>query len=185
MMISPQDAECLGDFSRWLEGLGSDARALAQLVKDAGQPEPVRVFAAGALNYLLKSADLIPAGIEDLGFIDDAFAWRTSARLAREPGGAVQADDTGLLARFAQESERVVGFLGDLAPRFERRVEAQAATEVRGRSVAALLENAGLADQLSSEVEAWANGYVAPRFNQTPYELVKLRSFFAARLSDN
>jgi hypothetical protein len=184
MMLSPQDAESLGDFSRWLEGLGNDARALAQLLKDPAQPELVRGFAAGALNYLLKSADMIPAGIEDLGFIEAAFAWRTSARLAREPGGAVHADSTGLLARFAEESGKVAGFLGELAPRFERRVEAQAAVEVRGRSVAPVLESPELAEQLSSEAEAWANGYVAPRFNESPYELVKLRSFFAARLSD-
>jgi hypothetical protein len=184
MTLTPQDAENLGDFSRWLEGLGDDARALARLLTDSGQPEPVRAFAAGALNYLLKSADLIPAGIEDLGFIEDAFAWRTSARLARESGGEARAQGTELLARLAEESGKVAGFLGELAPRFERRVAAQAGSEVHGRSVAALLEDPQLAEQLSAEVEAWANGYVAPRFNQTPYELVKLRSFFAARLSD-
>src|SRR5688572_23026890 len=164
MTISPQDAEYLGDFSRWLEGLGNDARALAQLVRDQAQPAPVRAFAAGALNYLFKTADLVPPGIEDLGFIDGAFAWRTAARLARE--GAVQADASGLLARFAEESGKVAGFLGDLAPRLERRVEGQASAEVRGRSVAAVLESPELAEQLASEAEAWASDYVAPTLNK-------------------
>jgi hypothetical protein len=47
-----------------------------------------------------------------------------------------------------------------------------------------VLEDAALAEQLCGDVEAWAQSYVPPRFAESPYELVKLRSFFAARLSD-
>ncbi|HOU94151.1 MAG TPA: YkvA family protein, partial [Polyangiaceae bacterium] len=67
------EARCLDAFPEWLRELGADARVLAAALEDAALPEVVRRGCAAALNYLFKSVDLVPDGIEDLGFVDDAF----------------------------------------------------------------------------------------------------------------
>src|SRR3954454_8618117 len=83
--MSEVDTRCLDAFPEWLRSLGEDALALSAVVADGAQPEALRRRVAGALNYLFKSLDLIPDGIEDLGFLDDAFVFRVAA-------AAVQAD---------------------------------------------------------------------------------------------
>ena len=59
--------------------LAERARALRRAWGKAGVAAP---GGAGALTYLFKSPDLIPDGIEDLGFIDDAFVFRMAAAAA-------------------------------------------------------------------------------------------------------
>ncbi len=71
--MTDPDSRYLDAFPEWLRGLGVDARALAAVVEREDLPDAVRRQCAAALNYLFKSVDLIPDGIEDLGFIDDAF----------------------------------------------------------------------------------------------------------------
>ena len=66
------EARCLDAFPDWLRSLADDARALASVLEGEGAAVAQRRSAA-ALNYLFKSLDLIPDGLEDLGFIDDAF----------------------------------------------------------------------------------------------------------------
>ena len=68
------DARCLDAFPNWLRTLGEDARALAAVLEKEGSDGAQRRSAA-ALNYLFKSLDLIPDGLEDL---------RTGARPALE-----------------------------------------------------------------------------------------------------
>src|SRR6266576_2583496 len=81
-------------FPAWLRSLCEDAGALGTLVTGTGQEEVQRYVTSG-LNYIFKSLDLIPDGIDDLGFCDDAFVIRVACALAAEmrPGlreGAVQ-----------------------------------------------------------------------------------------------
>ena len=53
---------------------------------DAGD-EAARSLVSG-LNYIFKSLDLIPDGIDDLGFLDDAFVLRVACAFAVErPAG--------------------------------------------------------------------------------------------------
>ena len=72
------DARCLDSFPNWLRSLAEDARALGAVLEREGSGGAQR-RAAAALNYLFKSLDLIPDGLEDLGFIDDAFVVRAAA----------------------------------------------------------------------------------------------------------
>src|ERR1700759_4244831 len=103
---------CLDAFPNWLRSLADDARALAGVLERAGAPNAERK-ACAALNYLFKSLDLIPDGLEDLGFIDDAFVLRAAALALKEEAAAELASDgTGALARLAQEAELVQEFLG-------------------------------------------------------------------------
>jgi uncharacterized membrane protein YkvA (DUF1232 family) len=70
-------------FPDWLRTLGEDAGALGNVV-DAHKHEEVSRFVTSGLNYIFKSLDLIPDGIDDLGFCDDAFVIRVAASLACE-----------------------------------------------------------------------------------------------------
>ena len=80
--MSEIDEQCLTIFPEWLRSLADDATDLGETLNDASAPDAARRYAAGGLNYLFKSLDLIPDGIEDLGFLDDAFVMRVAAALA-------------------------------------------------------------------------------------------------------
>ena len=67
------DPKYLEVFPAWLRSLGEDAAALGTIVESTGS-EAVRRNVTVGLNYIFKSLDLIPDGIDDLGYLDDAFA---------------------------------------------------------------------------------------------------------------
>lgn len=171
------DSRFLDAFPGWLKQLGDDARALVALVDTPDLPEPARRRAAGALNYLFKSLDLIPDGIEDLGFIDDAFVFRVAAG-----GEGADADSTGTLSRLSGEAGLVREFLGDDYARLESYVAGLDKTAARGRSVDDILGDEAVRTEFVREVKVWAEGYAPPSFARDPKNLVKLRSFLTAKL---
>src|SRR3954466_13202158 len=79
----PSDASYRAAFIAWLGALGNDARGLSSLLAQEGAPEPVRRFAAEALNQLFHVVDLVPEGVEALAYLEGAFAFRVLAREAR------------------------------------------------------------------------------------------------------
>ena len=179
------DSRCLDAFPDWLRTLAGDARALAGLLENEGVGEPVRRHAAGALHYLFKSLDLIPDGIEDLGYVDDAFVLRVAAASATENAAdAVAADDSGILGRLAKDAELVKEFLGDDYRRLETFVAALESLSVRGRSVDEVVTNPTVRSQFVGEVKSWASAYHAPAFSRDEKNLVKLKSFMSAKLPE-
>src|SRR4051812_2398457 len=102
---------CLDTFPDWLRTLATDATELSQVLASASASDSTRRYVAGGLNYLFKSLDLIPDGIEDLGFLDDAFVLRVAAALAvaETPGAA---DGAPVLARLAADAALVSDLLG-------------------------------------------------------------------------
>ncbi len=176
------ESRCLDAFPEWLRSLGDDARALGALLEGSALPEPARRQVAGALNYLFKSLDLIPDGIEDLGFVDDAFVFRVSAALAVEAGATAGADPSGTLGRLAADAALVAEFLGADYGRLERYTSALSAGASRGRSVDDIVGDARVRSELLREVSGWAESYGAPSFARDEKNLVKLRSFLGAKL---
>ncbi len=171
------ESRCLEAFPEYLRRLGDDARALSVIVDEANTPEPVRRHAVLALNYLFKSLDLIPDGIEDLGFVDDAFVFRTAASFAKAEGGSAEA-----ITRLASEAVLVKEFLGDDYARLEKYVRGLGSATARGRSVDDILKDAGCRRELTAEVRAWADSYSAPSFARDAKTLVKLKSFLSTKL---
>src|SRR5690242_19720317 len=104
--MSDLDSRCLDTFPEWLRTLADDASALAGLISDGALDESARRPIAGALNYLFKSLDLIPDGIEDLGYLDDAFVFRVAASAA----GASAAARSDAVARLANDAALVREF---------------------------------------------------------------------------
>lgn len=179
------DSRCLDAFPQWLRSLGGDARDLAALLDDEQLAEPVRKQCAAALNYLFKSLDLIPDGIEDLGFVDDAFVLRVaSANALEHDSGAAASDATGTLKRLADEAGLVSEFLGDIYARLSSFVDGLGRVAVRGRTVDSIVTDASVRSQFVGEVKGWAGSYQAPSFSRDEKNLVKLRSFMTTKLPE-
>jgi len=177
------EARCLDAFPEWLRELGADARVLAAALEDAALPEVVRRGCAAALNYLFKSVDLVPDGIEDLGFVDDAFVLRVAvAGALAASGDGVAPAGPGALARLAAEAELVRDFLGALYPRLQAFVAGLDAATVRGRTAAEVVADAAVRAEMLGEVRAWAESYRAPAFARDAKSLVKLRAFLDVKL---
>ncbi len=109
--MSDQNQRYFEAFPAWLRALPDDAAALASVLNSDATPIGARRILAGGLNYLFKSLDLVPDGIDDIGYLDDAFVLRESARMALEIDGAKAADSKGTLERLAKDSELVSAFL--------------------------------------------------------------------------
>ncbi|MCA9593978.1 MAG: DUF1232 domain-containing protein [Myxococcales bacterium] len=175
------DTRCLEAFPGWLSTLGEDARALAELVESETGTEGARRQLVQALNYLFKSLDLIPDGIEDLGFVDDAFVFRTAtaeaAKLDQELAGS---DAT--VKRLTEDAALIREFLADDAPRLETHVAGLGSSSARGRTADDVLGDAEVRATFVREVKSWADAYQAPTFTRDPKTLVKLRSFLTAKL---
>jgi uncharacterized membrane protein YkvA (DUF1232 family) len=178
--MAPLDARCLDAFPAWLKSLAEDARKLGVVVESPALPEGARKGAATALNYLFKSLDLIPDGLEDLGFVDDALVFRVASHSVSE--GDAAADPSGVLSRLSADAALVEEFLGDVYPKLAAYVAGLERATVRGRSIADIVGDAGIAADFTREVRSWADGYTAPAFLRDDKNLVKLRAFLGSKL---
>jgi uncharacterized membrane protein YkvA (DUF1232 family) len=176
------ESRCLDAFPTWLRSLAEDARALASVL-EAGASEIAERGSAVALNYLFKSLDLIPDGLEDLGFMDDAFVARAAAHAVQlaDPD-ALAVDATGTLSRLAQDAALIAEFLGAEYGRLSTYVAALDQSSARGRTVSAILADPTVRADFASEVRQWADGFATPSFKRDARNLVKLKSFLLAKL---
>jgi uncharacterized membrane protein YkvA (DUF1232 family) len=174
------DSRCLELFPAWLQSLADDARALCQVLESA-PAESLQRSAAAALNYLFKSIDLIPDGLEDLGFLDDAFVFRVAMARARDRGTELEPGSAP--ARLAAEAELIREFLGEDYQRLEGYVDGLGDKPVRGRSVDALLSEPATREELQRDVQSWVAAFEAPTFLRDSKNLVKLRAFLSTKLA--
>jgi uncharacterized membrane protein YkvA (DUF1232 family) len=170
----------LNTFPQWLQSLGGDLVELTELLKVPELSEKLRLWIAGASGYIFKSIDLIPDGIEDLGYLDDAFVVRVIARHAAEHLDAEIAP--AVLTRLAGEAAFVESFLGTIYTRLDEFVLGLRIAVVRGRSPSDIVQDPALAQQVCDEVAAFARSYIAPQFTQEERTLTKLRSFLDTKL---
>ena len=178
--MTPLDPRCLELFPTWLQTLADDARALAQVL-ETSPGEPTRRAAAAALNYLFKSIDLIPDGLEDLGFLDDAFVFRVAMARARSAGDELSAN--GAAERLADDAALIAEFLGDDYPRLEAFVDSLGEKTVRGRTVDALIAEPELREELQRDLHSWVEDFEVPSFVKDTKNLVKLRAFLITKLA--
>lgn len=176
--MSDSDARFLDAFGGWLIALGRDAELLGSVLASDDCAEPARKAAAGGLNYLFKSLDLIPDGIDDIGYLDDAFVLRVSAAQAVEAG----AEGHAPLVSLAQESKLVREFLGETYERLDRYVAGLRTGAARGRTVQDILAGSEVLEEFLEDVKGFAETYRPPTFTRDPKNLIKLRAFFDAKL---
>jgi hypothetical protein len=178
------DPKFAAAFSAWLRGLGEDVLSLAQLLGTPEAPVASRLAAAQALHGWLRLVEIVPEGLEPLGYLEGAFAFRVIAEraLADSPEPAEGAVD-GRVRRLAADAPLVAEFLGDeLLPRLRERWLAPEATTRAGRTASALLEDDALRHDVQRELREWVEQYHAPELGDGPEELVKIESFFRTRL---
>lgn len=180
--MSDLNTRCLDAFPAWLGALPEDARVLASALSETGAPEAARVALAGALNYLFKSIDLIADGIEDLGYVDDAFVLRVAVEQAGAEAFA-GLEQQPALARLAQDAELVSELLGSDYPRLVEYVAGLSALSVRDRSAQQIAGDAEVRAEFLHDLQAWAESYQAPGFSRDEKNLVKLRAFLRTKLS--
>jgi uncharacterized membrane protein YkvA (DUF1232 family) len=181
VLMTDIDTKCLDTFPEWLRSLADDASAVAKAVDDVSLPEPIRRYAAAGLNYLFKSLDLIPDGIEDLGYLDDAFVLRVAAALAivEAPDGEAKAPQ---MAGLAKDAALIAELLGEDYSRLEAYVGKLKQSAARGRSVDEILSDDAVRRDFMNEVSGWATSYEVPTFAKDEKNLVKLKSFLSAKL---
>lgn len=166
-------------FPGWLRTLGEDAGALGGVISGSGDDEVKRYVTSG-LNYIFKSLDLIPDGIDDLGFCDDAFVIRVAASLAIE---AQPTASEGIVGRLAEDAKAVEDFLGDDYPRLVAYVKGLRKGAARGRTVEDIMTDASVRTSFVHEVSAWAQEYQVPSFTRDVKTLIKLKAFLSAKLA--
>jgi uncharacterized membrane protein YkvA (DUF1232 family) len=172
---------CLDTFPEWLRTLATDATDLAQVVATKSAPDAAKRYVTGGLNYLFKSLDLIPDGIEDLGFLDDAFVLRVAAALALAEAPEAR-DGWPALSRLANDAKLVSELLGRDYARLEAHVKTLTQGAARGRTVEEILGDDSMRGTFLNEVKGWAASYAVPTFTRDEKNLVKLQSFLSAKL---
>lgn len=182
--MSEAQGKFLETFPTWLRSLGADAERLGAVVDDGNAPEAAREALAGGLNYLFKTLDLIPDGIDDIGYLDDAFVLRIAAGFAsKEDLAGLDADRMKDLAALANDVDVVHEFLGaDLTNRLETYVHGLKRGAARGRTVSDILADGAVRKEFLSDVEGFARTYEPPGFAPEEKNLIKLRAFFDAKL---
>ena len=168
-------------FASWLHTLGEDALSLAHLLESPEAPAPFRLASAEALSYLLRTSELIPEGIEHLGYLEVAFALRAVAKRALAEG-ATEGSLEGRVPRLAAEAALIADFLQDDLDPFWEMVLAPAALSRAGRSATDVLEDAALRAATLEQARAWVEQYRAPELSPGEEELVKIRAYFRTRL---
>lgn len=172
-------ARYLDVFPSWLRTLGEDAGALGDVVA-SGNDDDTKRFVASGLNYIFKSLDLIPDGIDDLGFCDDAFVIRVAAQLACEANPGAK---DGIVGRLADDAKQVEEFLGDDYARLVSYVKGLRKGAARGRTVEDILTDESTRASFVNEVSAWAKDYQVPSFTRDVKTLIKLKAFLSAKLA--
>lgn len=182
--MSEPDLDYLDRFPAWLRSLGEDAERLGQIAAQTELPEPARQALVAGVNYLFKSLDLVPDGIDDIGYLDDAFVLRVAAQQAVREGAASSLPDEQLrvLSRLADEAQVIEGFLGNDYGRLSNYVAGLRKVTARGRSVADILHNADVKSAFAADLRGFAQAYEGPSFAREEKNLVKLRAFFDAKL---
>jgi hypothetical protein len=181
--MSDQQAKYLDTFPAWLRALGEDAEKLGGALESGGLNDAAREAVAGGLNYLFKSLDLIPDGIDDIGYLDDAFVLRVAADLAvSADDGKGGADGLRAIGPLANDADVVREFLGKDYARLESYVKGLKKGAARGRSVADILGDNTVRGDFLSDVRGFAKTYEAPSFAREERNLIKLKAFFDAKL---
>ncbi|MGK4007222.1 YkvA family protein [Sorangium sp. So ce1036] len=175
------DDRCLDSFPEWLRSLATDASDLSGLLASPDSPEAARRAIAGGLNYLFKSLDLIPDGIEDLGYLDDAFVLRVAAAFAAAESPALR-EQAPTLARLARDAELIAELLGSDYARLKSYVRSLEKGAARGRTVDDILGDEQVRASFMHEITGWASSYTAPAFSRDAKNLIKLKSFLSTKL---
>ena len=178
------DEKFLDIFPTWLRSLGEDVETLLALAGVEDMDEGARRQLVAGINYVFKSLDLIPDGIDDIGYLDDAFVLRVAASLVPEDGrGSLSDDQRAALSALAEDAKVVAEFLGEETyARLVNYTKGLRKSSARGRTVGDILGDPDIWGEFSAEVREFSRSIESPAFSRDEKTLVKLRAFFDAKL---
>lgn len=181
--MSDAQRNYLDQFSAWLRALGDDAERVGRIAAGEELSETARQALVGGVNYLFKSLDLVPDGIDDIGYLDDAFVLRVAAEQGmREDMSRLGAEQRRVLSQLAEDAALVQQFLATEYGRLASYVTGLRKVAARGRSVQDILQNPDVQAAFLSDLRGFAQAYEPPNFAREEKNLVKLRAFFDAKL---
>jgi len=182
--MSEINDKCLETFPHWLRTLDEDIQALLATLNDQSLGDDARRYLTGGINYLFKSLDLIPDGIDDIGYLDDAFVVRLSSRAAMEAEiGAIQPELLAKLGALANEADLIQELLGkDLFDRLEKYTRDLRKGAARGRTVDEIVEQPDIFREFAAEAASFCSEYTSPGFSKDEKNLIKLKAFLEAKL---
>jgi uncharacterized membrane protein YkvA (DUF1232 family) len=183
-LMSDINTRSLEAFPGWLRNLGDDVQALYRVLSCRDEKTEIRRIAAGGINYLFKSLDLIPDGIDDIGYLDDAFIMRLAAKSVMNADPACVDEDTrGRLNRLREDTGLMYELLGnDLFLRLEKYAGALSHGAARGRTVEEIVSDEATTSAFGVDVEDFIRSYGAPAFANDAKNLIKLKAFLDAKL---
>ncbi len=182
--MSDINAKCLELFPAWLRSLDEDVQTILDALQSEGLGEEARKVFTGGINYLFKSLDLIPDGIDDIGYLDDAFVLRLAAKTAIEADvGDLDADLLKKLNGLANDADIIQELLeGDVYDRLDKYVRDLRKGAARGRTVAEIVDGKGVFKEFVAEVNSFIKEYKSPGFSKDEKNLIKLKAFLEAKL---
>jgi uncharacterized membrane protein YkvA (DUF1232 family) len=181
--MSDAQRNYLERFPAWLSALGEDAERVGRVAAGDELPETARQALIGGVNYLFKSLDLVPDGIDDIGYLDDAFVLRVAAEQGmREEGSRIGGEHQRVLSQLVEDAALVQQFLDTDYGRLANYVTGLRKVAARGRSVQDILHNPDVQAAFLSDLRGFAEAYEPPNFAREEKNLVKLRAFFDAKL---
>ncbi len=182
--MSEIDDKYLEVFPIWLKSLSEDVDTILGVLKNEKLEAETRRFLAGSINYLFKSLDLIPDGIDDIGYLDDAFVLRICAKAALEGEvGSLDKESLEKLQSLASQADVIKEFLEDsIYERLDKYSRNLAIGAARGRTVDEITEQPEVFKEFVDEIDVFTKEYSAPGFTRDEKNLIKLKAFLDAKL---
>lgn len=175
---------CMKSFPEWLSTLGTDVEAVLAALKNERLGDEARRFLLGGVNYLFKALDLVPDGVADIGYLDDALVLRLVARAATDAGlGPIDGATKKHIESLARDRNLVSEFLGEgIFVRLDRYARQLKTGAARGRTVDELTRDQALFEAFAEEAARFVEGYKLPAFTADENSLAKLKAYLDAKL---
>lgn len=193
-----QQIERMESLATWVQGLGADVSALAEVLESNRAPTGARQLAGRCLKYWAWSDELGAAGIEDLRLVDLAVVFRTLADFSvvsadltaseENPGleGASSTQEVlpplAIVERLGGGAQTVRELLGEdygALARFSSDLLEPTAPQGEATD---WLENAEVRELLVEKAKKWAAEYLPPAREEDENALIKVRAFFRTKL---
>ncbi len=178
--MSDINNRCLEVFPNWLRTLGDDVQTVMTALETMSIGEDSRKALAGGINYLFKSLDLIPDGIDDIGYLDDAFILRLAAKSASDSADGELAEKLNVLSTDVDLFRELLD--EPLFIRLEKYAADLTKGAARGRTVEDIVTDQAVLKELKAEVDSFVEEYTSPGFSKDEKNLIKLKSFLEAKL---
>ncbi|MCP4675173.1 MAG: DUF1232 domain-containing protein [Deltaproteobacteria bacterium] len=182
--MSDINDKCLEVFPTWLESLGNDVQTILDVLKGEELEDETRRYLTGGINYLFKSLDLIPDGVDDLGYLDDAFILRLCTKAALEgETGSIDKELVDKLNVLVGDIDIIKELLEDeLLGRLDKYARKLKTGAARGRMVDEIVEQSSVFQEFATETKNFIAEYSTPGFSKDEKNLIRLKAFFDAKL---